>query len=639
MALQYVNGKVEIQSKRSLWAQFGNITIMGNYITGFVRRPQNVIEYDFFTQEEILEYIINIKQVKNLKIDASLTDLLKDKELVNESLIPMCFELYGYIVEICPTVPNSTVPKKKRSYFIRPRFQMEDTKGDVCGDVVVVPDFPVNIYKFVDRRHKMAFGDVTLDEFNAAFDVNILTKKDMIGIDKKMLQYIPDYMKTRFINRFNEHVFTFVGPAESAIGKCSYIYKIAKRGPTDDIKSFRPIMAIPTIVNHFHRILALRLNKYVLDNNLMDTTIQKGGISGQNYGLFEQFFKIKKAVKIANKEKRPLCVLFLDITNAFGNLDRKNMFAILKKYDIDVGLLRYIDNFYNNLHYFVKLGEDMSDLRKWGGGLIQGCPLSPLLFVLTLNFVLRYLDDMYKDVNGFNFGGVSMLLSAYMDDICIVTHCMEGLAEVYGQFANLMTYLGLPISKEKSGLMTVGDVGEMPAGLEGITRVDKYKYLGEIIYNTGEYSESFALFLRTLNGKLNTIDEKFANVDGVDKRVETFRMYLIPFIQRKMLIMYDLNTTQRMKIIGIIKEFITKWGAADDVQLFTDIRKVINASNDNVITQLDFNDRDVDFDLAKTTDLSNYVLNEQGITLTYEQVNKGEFDTLDDVVEGVDDVA
>lgn len=603
---------------------------MGNYVSYVWNYGPNIKDLDSYDKDQLLNFIKRQEQIGNLIIDDTLQIKLKNIELENSEILPMCIEFYEYLKRHCDrrlVEEEDNKKKKQRQFFIKPRFGMDKSDGLIVDRKQEIPAIDIYLYNIPKPSKKMIFNEITLDEFNNSF-TNIVTKKDMMGISKKMIQNMPLYMKRRFINKFNDHLFLKMNAGNLAIGRASFIYKAAKKGPTNDIKSFRQIVSIPNIVNHFHRILTDRLDTFINENKLLDTSVQKGGISGQRFGIFEQFFKVKKVLKDCNKKGKAAAVLFLDVTNAFGNIDRSNMFRILREYSVDLNLVWYIESFYNNLEYYVKLNNQTSEFRKWKTGLVQGCPLSPLLFVLSLNFILKYLDSKHKAARGYDLGPVKMLFSAYMDDICIVAKDVQALSELYEEFSTLIAYLGLPISIDKSGLMVVNDDTPLPENLQGFAKIDKYKYLGEYIYKDGQTSESFSLFLKNLVGKMNSL-ERYADINGTDLRLPTFNQCVVPFIQRKMLIMYDLNDNQRLKIIGIIKESLNKWGVENTLQIFSNINKILNVSDDVVITKLDFNEDDVDNDLEKNVNVANFVMNSQKINISYNEVNKLSFDDLD----------
>ena len=73
----------------------------------------------------------------------------------------------------------------------------------------------------------------------------------------------------------------------------------------------------------------------------------------------------------------------------------------MKFYGIDQKFIKYLKEFYNTFEYYADVNQVKTDTFKWDGGLLQGCPLSPFLFALSLNYILVYLDNQYKTNNGY----------------------------------------------------------------------------------------------------------------------------------------------------------------------------------------------------------------------------------------------
>ena len=75
-------------------------------------------------------------------------------------------------------------------------------------------------------------------------------------------------------------------PPSWSKGKITLIHK---SGDTGDLANYRPIILSPVIGKLFHKIIALRLEKFCLSNNVIDLSIQKGFLSGIN-GTMEHIF-------------------------------------------------------------------------------------------------------------------------------------------------------------------------------------------------------------------------------------------------------------------------------------------------------------------------------------------------------------
>jgi hypothetical protein len=583
------------------------------------------INYDYLKTYSKYELINHIKSItpKNINLTDDFTAKLKDMEIDNTELIPMCIELYDKILIQFGVFKNDNTKKSliaKKMFFVKPKFDADAVKKNF---EIVVKSVAYEFDKSLENTGlnitiQMKNSDITVEEFSESFNNNI-TKKDMMGMSKKILSLMPTYLKTRFINTFNKILKDNKLIKNISWGKCSYIYKAAKKGSTADINSFRQIISIPNVVNQFHRLLCLRLNTFMHTNKIIDTNIQKGGISGQNFPIFEQFYKLKNVLKFANKNKQSCAVLFLDITNAFGSLNLENLYNVLELYHVDKNFINYIREYYSNFEYYVDTAGIKTDPFKWKDGLIQGCALSPLLFITALNYVLTSVDRDYKVEHGFKLTDtINILLTAFIDDICIICKDLKSLEVTYKRLALMLEMMGLQINKGKCALIIINDDQEIPDSLKEFKKVDTFKYLGEYVSSDGSYSESYTQFLKMLYRKLMSIDVK--KCENKDK-CSIFQQSVVPWIQRKTLAMYDIGLNNRLKIASLIKPYIEKWEGTADVNIFSNINGILEDSIDCIISNVTFDNECFDKELEQNIEISNYVLKNANVKLQYGNID------------------
>lgn len=583
--------------------------------------PVDFTKLDGYTKEQLSDHIKLLKP-KNLNIPDDFTDKMRDIEIENSNLISMSIELYQKLLNVFGeykyTVDTTKSKFKKKAFFVKPKFDTETVKKSIGTPIQDISSpLDTSIFQLPPSLVSMKNTDITITEFTESFGT-IITKKDMIGISKKMLRDAPNYMKIRFINVCNQILDDLSKVDKISLGKASYVYKAAKHGPTNDINSFRQIVSIPNVVNQFHRILSLRLNNYMQMNKYIDTSIQKGGVSGQKFAIFEQFYKIKNVLKHANKNKKSCAVLFLDLSNAFGNLNLENLYKILGAYGVDKNFIQYIKEFYNKFEYYVDTANIKTDTFKWKEGLIQGCSLSPLLFITALNYILSYIDKEYKATYGYDLGVTKILLTAFVDDICVICKDVASTEIVYKKLSELLKTLGLPINKAKCALMVVNDNTVVTGELTQIQKVNVFKYLGEYVSSDGTCTESYIQFLRGISRKLKMIDVKACPVQD---KLKFFEAFVVPWIQRKTMAMYDLSMNNRLKIVSIIKPYIEKWGSSGAVNIFSNVTSILNESKDNIISCVTFEDSDFDEELEQNIEVANYVLKDTNIKIEYGQID------------------
>lgn len=97
---------------------------------------------------------------------------------------------------------------------------------------------------------------------------------------------------------------------------------IPKEKNSTGINQFRTISLLNVEGKLFLGILAKRLTTFMVDNGYMDTSVQKGGISGVE-GCLEHTSIITKIIKDVKKNRGDLAVLWLDLTNAYGTIPQK----------------------------------------------------------------------------------------------------------------------------------------------------------------------------------------------------------------------------------------------------------------------------------------------------------------------------
>lgn len=571
---------------------------------------------------DILSKIFSIK-IKSINIPDDFAQITSKIELMETDPLKMLIELYVKMFELCgPYIELQNKNKNKYKYkhkFIKSEFNVENVidkskkikttyneREQLFGNLIsyLIPNATSSL---------LNISNITLSEYNNSFDKELPIKRDMFGISKKCLAKMADYIKLRFINIYND---IYSDPAsrvnQITIGRACYIYKVAKKGPVNDIESFRRILVIPNIVSHFHRILNTRLDMFMRKNKIIDTNIQKGGISGIKHGMIQQIYKIKHIISHIVNKKKSLAIMFVDISDAYGSLNLSRLYKILELYKIDGKFINYIREYYGHLKYYY--GDNSQQTIDWEGGLIQGCPLSGLLFVTALNFILVYINNLMNATHGIVITKSPIIFLAYVDDICITCNNMDQLEEVYNKLKELLATIGLFINISKCAKMTIN----LPTkDIEGIPETKVYKYLGENISSDGTPIESYLSFVKKLSSYLISLNVA-KSIDNAEK-MKRFKTLILPFIKRKMIILYDITIKQKFRIMNIINYYVSKWNDdKEDIHILVNIAEVVESMNDEYIKN-NFNAND--YECIRD---SKFIIHNKNITYNYDDVHKEE---------------
>ena len=128
----------------------------------------------------------------------------------------------------------------------------------------------------------------------------------------------------------------------------------------------------------------------------------KGEISEEQFGFMPDkgtrnaIFILRMITERCVEMQKDVYVCFIDYTKAFGKVKHVTLFEMLQEMDVNGKDLELIKNLYWQQQAAVRIGQGMSDLVNIGRGVRQGCVLSPELFSLYTEKIMRKIN--YMDV-------------------------------------------------------------------------------------------------------------------------------------------------------------------------------------------------------------------------------------------------
>ena len=175
---------------------------------------------------------------------------------------------------------------------------------------------------------------------------------------------------------------------------------IHKGGDTNCPANFRPIALTLAIGKLFNKIIASRLEEYLLENNIINPSLQKGFLRGIN-GTMEHIFSLSTIVDNARTNKLPLSLTFVDLRNAFGSVAHAYIKDIMSYVKLPTEVQFYVSALYANLSAYISTKQWKTQSFSIGRGVFQGDILSPLIWnrILDgrpagqLSFLLRAGSD------------------------------------------------------------------------------------------------------------------------------------------------------------------------------------------------------------------------------------------------------
>ena len=167
---------------------------------------------------------------------------------------------------------------------------------------------------------------------------------------------------------------------------------IHKGGDTNCPANFRPIALTSAIGKLFNKIIASRLEEYLLENNIINPSLQKGFLRGIN-GTMEHIFSLSTIVDNARTNKLPLSLTFVDLRNAFGSVAHAYIKDIMSYVKLPTEVQFYVSALYANLSAYISTKQWKTQSFSIGRGVFQGDTLSPLIFLLAFNPIIQAIHN------------------------------------------------------------------------------------------------------------------------------------------------------------------------------------------------------------------------------------------------------
>ena len=196
----------------------------------------------------------------------------------------------------------------------------------------------------------------------------------------------------------------------------------------EGLDDYRPITLLNTELKILARVLANRLQLVISDLIGSEQTFAVKGRSIQdNLHLIREVLEgIEDGTKAA--------LISLDQSKAFDRVDHRFLATVLETVGFKPEFRRWISMMYHNPQAVVQVNGRRSRVFAVERSVRQGCSLSPLLYVLALEPLLRRLRDRTTNpaLRGVPFAGpLTARVSAFADDIsfCIPPPGYKGCEE------------------------------------------------------------------------------------------------------------------------------------------------------------------------------------------------------------------
>jgi len=227
----------------------------------------------------------------------------------------------------------------------------------------------------------------------------------------------------------------------------------------------------------------------------------------------EQIFTLRQIIEKVISGTDPILINFIGFKKAFDSVHRPSVWKILKSYGFPEKLINIIKAFYMDSRCAVRAEGQLSDWFQIVTGVRQGCILSPLIFLIVIDWVMKQATSSIPI--GLEWLNNEHLVDLdFADDIALIDMTQTRMQEITHRVEKSASHVGLYIDAAKTKAMPVSSEyntsGDILVDGNPIEYVEEFCYLGSII----QHNSSCDADIRSRIGKANSV---FARLNRIWK--------------------------------------------------------------------------------------------------------------------------
>lgn len=500
----------------------------------------------------------NRKSIRNNQIWYS--NECKEKKINMNNMFKICknnnFEesfLDNYL--IAKKNYKSSVKKAKKDYHILITDKLSDTKNSqefwkvfreikkgkiLTGNIkletwekYLKSLYPpkINIDKtFIDVRHP--FLDSPFERSEIKSVVGKLKNGKAPGLDKiknEFLKNLPDNCYEAITKFFNKIWETEKIPL---LWSNIEMVMLPKKGNPEEPNNYRGIALLNTFSKLFTGIIANRLHRWVEDNVILLEN-QSGFRKGRS--CIDNIFTINSLIQINLRlRKSKVYATFVDFRKAFDSVEHDILFAKLFKYGISGKIIRVLKCIYDNAKISSRIFNQNTSFFNVSKGVLQGEPISPLLFSLFLNDLEELM--IKNNVEGLSIDSYNEIkLLLYADDLVMLSTSFQGMQKQLNVLAEFCKTNSMTINVGKTKQLVfrkggrVKETEKLKLNDEYIERVSSYNYLGVIFSDSGLYSKEAKFATQKSSIAINNVRSSLVTTKATswDARIKLYHAIIL----------------------------------------------------------------------------------------------------------------
>jgi len=262
------------------------------------------------------------------------------------------------------------------------------------------------------------------------------------------------------------------GRAPAAWKRASLV-PIHKKGDRLEADNYRGVTLLDVVGKVYVTVLHNRIRNH-LCGQLLDC--QHGFRPGRGTG--DALFSMRRLVELARDFKAPLHAAFVDFRKAFDSVNRPTLWRLLKARGVAPKLVDLIEDLYSGCEACISANGHTSPWFPMGTGVRQGCPMSPTLFNVFMDFMARLVAGRSQQQGAKGYGVafrisgqlvtpptnadelVWLLMLLYADDMALLANSQKGLETALAALEQVGREWGMSINYPKTQGVVFAPAGQ-----------------------------------------------------------------------------------------------------------------------------------------------------------------------------------
>lgn len=192
---------------------------------------------------------------------------------------------------------------------------------------------------------------------------------------------------------------------------------IPKEDKSTRLSQFRTISLLNVEGKIFLAVAARRLTSFMLANDYIDISVQKGGVPGVS-GCVEHTGALTQIIREARDNKGDLAVLWLDLANAYGSIPHQLVQLTLQRYHVPERTRTLLQDYFDRFRMRFTVGSYTTAWQRLEVGIVTGCTISVILFAAAMNLVVKSAEKASRGPK-MKSGVRQPPTRAFMDDMTV----------------------------------------------------------------------------------------------------------------------------------------------------------------------------------------------------------------------------